>query len=262
MIIDLVAQFLQEARLLIGSPHLADILQCLLNAVRDLDPGRLGDLGVAFGKLAAAEEQREGYRHAPEAGQSELPVIRKEHHGNDGRGEIGAVEIAQAVRPDMLQAVHVAHDGLGQIREITLAEIAQRQLAQALGQADADIFHLAVHKAVGGFILLQMCEEGEHHKGQHQKQDRQRPGERRAGSQRIHIAGHHQKQDPHAAHDHQVYDHGPERALLDVLYPLLREGVFALKVFSEHITSPPPQKSSIARPGCNPPTSGRRGRLP
>ena len=121
----------------------------------------------------------------------------------------------------MLQAVHIAHDGLCQIRQVALSEVAQRQLAQALGQADADILYLAVHQAVGGLILLQVCEEGEHHKGQHQKQDRQRPGKRRACGQRVHVAGHHQKQDAHTAHDHQVHDHGPERALFDVLDPLL-----------------------------------------
>ena len=61
--------------------------------------------------------------------------------------------------PDVLQPVHVAHDGLSQIRQIPLAEVAQRQPAQALGQADTDVFYLAVHQTVGGLILLQMCKK-------------------------------------------------------------------------------------------------------
>ena len=54
--------------------------------------------------------------------------------------------------PDMLQPVYVAQDRLGQVRQVALAEVTQRQLAKALGQADADVFYLAVYETVGGLI--------------------------------------------------------------------------------------------------------------
>ena len=134
VVIDLVVELVQKARLLIGGADLADILQRLLNAVRHADARRLGDFGMAPGQLPAAEQQRERHRNAPKAGQRQLPVVGEEHDGDERRGDVRPVEITEAVRPDVLQPVHVAHDRLGQIGQIALAEIAQRQLAQAFGK--------------------------------------------------------------------------------------------------------------------------------
>ena len=51
-------------------------------------------------------------------------------------------------------------------------------------------------------------------------------------------AVHQQVQDAHAAHDDQIDDDRPESALFGVFHALVGEGVFALKVFAEHLTSP------------------------
>ena len=79
----------------------------------------------------------------------------------------------------MLQPVHVAHDGLGEVGQIALAKVAQRELAQTLGQRDAHVLHLAVDKAVGRLVLLQMRDKGEQQKREDHEQDRKYAWERR-----------------------------------------------------------------------------------
>ena len=260
--VDLVAQRLEEAALLIGRPDLPDVFQGLLDAVGHGDGRGLGDLGAALRQLAAAEQQREGHRDAPEAGQRQLPVIGEEHDGDQRRGNVGAVEIAQTVGPDVLQPVHVAHDGLGEIGQVTLAEVAQGELAQTLGQGNAHVFHFAVDQAVGRLVLLQVGDKGEQQEDQDHQQDRQRLLERRSVGQRGQQPLHHEVEDAHAAHHDQVHDDGPEGARFGVLDPLIAERVLALKCFSEHLIPPPfHRKSSTEQPVDSPPTCGHRVRL-
>ena len=141
--------------------------------------------------------------------------------------------------PHVLQAVHVAHDGLGQVRQIPLAEVAQRQLAQALRQGKAGGLHLAVDQPVGGFVLLQVGDEGQRDEQQPQQNKYDGLRQRRAFCKRVHEPRHHQVEYTHAAHDHEVDDHRPEGSPLCVLHALIREGISALKAFAEHFTSPP-----------------------
>ena len=124
--INLVAQRPEESSLLIRRADLPDVFQRLLDAVGHVDGRGFRDLGTALRQLATAEQKRESHRDAPEAGERQLPVVREEHDCDQRRGDIGAVEIAQAMRPDVFQPVHVAHDGLGEIGQIALAEVAQR----------------------------------------------------------------------------------------------------------------------------------------
>ena len=108
----------------------------------------------------AAKEQREGHRHAPQAGAGQPPVGDKQTDGDDGRGDIRAVEVAQHVAPAVLHAVDVAHERLGEVGEVAFAEVTQRQFAQPLRQPQARGLDLPVHEAVGGPVLLQMRDKG------------------------------------------------------------------------------------------------------
>ena len=66
--------------------------------------------------------------------------------------------------PDVLHAVDIAHQGLRQVGQIPLAEKAEGQLAKPLRQAQPGGLDLAIHQAVGGLVLLEMCEKGEQRK--------------------------------------------------------------------------------------------------
>ena len=57
--------------------------------------------------------------------------------------------------------------------------------------------------------------------------------------QHIHKAGHQLIQDTHAADNHQVDDDGPQNTLFDILYAMIRQGVFPLYILPEQVTSPP-----------------------
>ena len=160
VLVDLAVQPGQIPLLLICGADFAHVLQRFLNAVGDADAGRFGALGGAAGEPAAAKEQREGHRHAPQAGDGQPPVVDKQADGDDSCGNVRAVEIAQHMAPDVLHAVDVAHERLGEVGEVALAEVTQRQFAQPLRQPQARSLDLPVHKAVGGPVLLQMRDKG------------------------------------------------------------------------------------------------------
>lgn len=136
--------------------------------------------------------------------------------------------------PDMLHAVDVAHQGLRQIGQIPLAEKAERQLTQPLRQTQPGGLDFTIHQTVGGLVLLEMREKGEKCKRRKAGQHRQSCGQGGAISQSFHQAGHHKVQDADSAHDHQIDEYRPEGALFGVLYALIRQGIFPLKVCSEH----------------------------
>ena len=140
--------------------------------------------------------------------------------------------------PDVLHAVHIAHEGLGQVRQIPLAEVAQGQLAQPLRQIEAGGLDLIVDKAVSGLVLLQVGHEGQDDECDYQPKKERRAGQRRSVRQGSHQAVHQQVQDAHAVHDDQIDNDRPESALFGVFHALVGEGVFALKVFAEHLLHP------------------------
>ena len=145
MFVDLLPQFCEVTRLLVGGADLADVLQRLLHPIRHADGGFFRPLGAASREPAAAEQQAKRRRHPPQAGGRQPPVIYKQAYGRDPCGDVRAVQIPQHMRPDVLHAVHVPHKGLGQVGQIPLAEIAQRKLAQALRQTEAGGLDLVVH---------------------------------------------------------------------------------------------------------------------
>ena len=136
--------------------------------------------------------------------------------------------------PDVLHAVDIAHQGLRQVGQIPFAEKAERQLAKPLRQTQPSGLDLAVHQPVGGLVLLEMREKGEKCKRRKAGQHRQGCGQGGAISQSFHQAGHHKVQNADPAHDHQIDDYRPEGTLFGVLYTLIRQGIFPLKVCSEH----------------------------
>ena len=236
MLVDLPVQPGKVTLLLIGGTDLPYIFQRLLHPVRDPHSGALGPLRLALSELPAPKQQAEGHRHPPEAGKGQPPVIPEQAHRNHGGREVGAVQIAQHMAPDVLHAVDIAHQGLRQVGQIPLAEKAERQLAKPLRQTQAGGLDLTVHQAVGGLVLLEMREKGEKCKYHEASQHRQSRRQDTAG-QSFHQAGHHKVQNADPAHDYQIDDYRPEGSLFGVLYTLIRQGIFPLKVCSEHYRS-------------------------
>ena len=180
VVVNLLVQPGQIPGLLVGGADLPDILQGLLDAVGDADGGLFRPLRAAGGEPAGAEQQAEGHGHPPQAGDGQLPVIHQQAHRDERRGEVGAVQIAQHMGPDVLHAVDISHEGLGEVGQVPLAEVAQGQLPQALGQAEAGGLDLVVDQAVGCLVLLQMGEEGQENKQNHQAEERRGAGQRPA----------------------------------------------------------------------------------
>ncbi len=143
--------------------------------------------------------------------------------------------------PDMLQPVHITHDRFRQIGQIPLAEIAQRQFPQTFRETDARVFHFTVNQSIGRLILLQVRKEGENEKNQDKDHDRDRIRQRGSFRQRVHIAVHHECQDPHAAHYNKICNDRPESPLFCVFDALIRKGISPLKIFTEHPVFPPLQ---------------------
>ena len=168
MVVDLLIEPGQIALLLIGGADLPDIFQGFLNSVGDTDRGFFRPLGGPGGNPPGTEQQTEGHRHTPQAGDGQPPVIHQQAHCDNRRGEIGPVQIAQHMGPDMFHAVHIAHNGLGQIRQIPLAEVAQRQFAQPLRQTEPGRFHLVIDQSIGGVVLLKMSHKGKNQEYNHQ----------------------------------------------------------------------------------------------
>ena len=238
MVIDLLVEPGQIARLLVGGADLPDIFQRLLDAVGDMDRGLFRPLRGPGGDLPGAEQQAEGHRHPPQAGYGQPPIVHQQAHRDDRRGDVGPVQVSQHMGPDVLHAIHIAHEGLGEIRQIPLAEVAQGQLAQPLRQIEAGGLDLIVDKAVSGLVLLQVGHEGQDDECDYQPKKERRAGQRRSVRQGSHQAVHQQVQDAHAAHDDQIDNDRPESALFGVFHALVGEGVFALKVFAEHLLHP------------------------
>ena len=238
MVVDLLVEPGQIAHLLVGGADLPDVFQRLLDAVGDTDCGLFCPLRGPGGDLPGAEQQAEGHRHPPQAGDSQPPVIYQQANRDNGRGDVGAVQVSQHMGPDVLHAVHIAHEGLGQVRQIPLAEVAQGQLAQPLRQAEAGGLHLVVDQAVSGVVLLQVGHKGQNDERDYQPKKERRAGQRRSVRQGSHQAVHQQVQDAHAAHDDQIDNDRPEGALFGVFHALVGEGVFALKAFAEHLLHP------------------------
>ena len=238
MVVDLLVEPGQIAHLLVGGADLPDVFQRLLDAVGDTDCGLFRPLRGPGGDLPGADQQAEGHRHPPQAGDGQPPVIYQQAHRDNGRGDVGAVQVSQHMGPDVLHAVHIAHEGLGQVRQIPLAEVAQGQLAQPLRQAEAGGLHLVVDQAVSGVVLLQVGHKGQNDERDYQPKKERRAGQRRSVRQGSHQAVHQQVQDAHAVHDDQIDNDRPESALFGVFHALVGEGVFALKVFAEHLLHP------------------------
>ena len=238
MVIDLLIEPGQIALLLIGGADLPYIFQSFLNAVGDADRSFFRPLRGPGGNPPGAEQQTEGHRHTPQAGDGQPPVIHQQAHRDNRRGDIGSVQITQHMGPDMLHAVHIAHNGLGQIRQIPLAEVAQRQFAQPLRQTEPGGFHLVIDQSIGGVVLLKMSHKGKDQEYNHQPEQEGCVGQRLVVCKGSHQAVHQQIQDAHAAHDDKVDDDRPEGSLFDIFYALVGEGVFPLKVFAEHILHP------------------------
>ena len=233
--VDLSVQFLQEAVLPVGCPDFPDILQRLLDAVRHLHRGLLVVFRLGFVHLPAAEEQDKGHRHAPQAGQRQFPVVDQHARSDQRCGNPGAVKVAQAVGPYVLQPVHVAHQGFRQVRQVTLAEIAKRQPAQALRQAQPGVFHLAVDQSVGCLVLLQVRQVGNQEEYCRNAGKHQRVRQRGSLGQRIHQAGHQRIEDAHAGNHDQVHDHRPGRSLFDIPDAVVRQRISPLYILPEHI---------------------------
>ena len=104
----------------------------------------LWGLWVVLILLLPYMQQAKRRRHPPQAGDSQPPVIYQQANRDNGRGDVGAVQVSQHMGPDVLHAVHIAHEGLGQVRQIPLAEVAQGQLAQPLRQAETGGLHLVI----------------------------------------------------------------------------------------------------------------------
>ena len=161
MVVNFSVESFQIPFLLIGGADLPHILQCLLDAVGNPDSRFFRPFGSPGGHSPAAEQQSKGHRHAPQAGNSQPPVVNEQADGDDRRGNVRAVQIPQHMAPDVLHAVDVPHECLGKVGQIPLAKIAQRQFAEPLCQTQAGRFDLAVHQPVGGLILLQMGNKGQ-----------------------------------------------------------------------------------------------------
>ena len=86
--------------------------------------------------------------------------------------------------------------------------------------------------------MLQVRCDGQYDKGDHQGEHKRQIWQRLSGRERTHKAGHHQIKDTHTGHDGQIDDDRPECALSDIAHPLLGQGVFALKLLSEHLLCP------------------------
>ena len=155
----------------VGRPDLTDVFQRFLDVVGYCQHVGLQRYGGALLDFSAAEEQAEGHRHAPEARQRHTPVVDQEHHRDNCCGNVCAVEIAEAVGPDVLQAVDVPHERFGQIGKIAFPEISERQTAKPLRKRDARVLDLPVNQPVGVVILLQVRDKRENHKrgDQHEK---------------------------------------------------------------------------------------------
>ena len=233
--VDFVVEFLEITLFLVGGTYLAHVFQRLLDAVGYAHRSLFCPFRATAGELARAEQQAECYRYAPQTGEHQPPIVGQKANRDDRRGDIGAIQIAQHMRPDMFHAVHVAHQRLRQVGQIALAKVPQRQLAQPLCQVQTTGFDLVVYQAIGRLVLLQVRCDGQYDKGDHQGEHKRQIWQRLSGRERTHKAGHHQIKDTHTGHDGQIDDDRPECALSDIAHPLLGQGVFALKLLSEHL---------------------------
>ena len=83
MVVDLLVESGQVALLLVGGANLPDIFQRLLDAVGDTDRSPFRPLRGPGGNFPGAEQQAEGHRNAPQAGNSQPPVIHQQAHRDD-----------------------------------------------------------------------------------------------------------------------------------------------------------------------------------
>ena len=250
---DGVVHALEVTILLVGRTDFPHALERLLNIVGNLEARGLGLLAVCLKDFARAKEQGKRNWNAPQARERKTPVVDHHHHGDDGRGDVATIEVAQYVAPHVFEAINVAHHGLGKLRKIAMGEERERELAKTLGEVSAYESHLVIDQRVGVVVLLVVSQEREDEEDNDPGYVRQCWRQVRTVHERRHEPLHEQIEKADTAHNEEVGHYRPEDALLDVGLPRFGQRILLAKFLTkDHLTPPPSRSSTALRSGSQP----------